>query len=133
MAQRLGRLRQRLGLRVDRPPFLPGEGDFIGWRRLRDWLRLLSFEVETGRFGGFGLPRNRERWMRRNGWLDRAGERWWPMFGALYFLVAVKRVRGMRLVGLVRDQRVVPNATPAPATAARRREEFEPVMERTRR
>jgi hypothetical protein len=27
----------------------------------------------------------------------------------------------------------VPNATPAPATAARRREEFEPVMERTER
>ena len=118
LRQRLGRLRQRLGLRADRPPFLPGEGDFIGWRRLRDWLRLLSFEVETGRFGGFNLPRNRERWMRRNGWLDRAGERWWPMFGALYFLVAVKRVRGMRLVGLVKTPR--PATAVAPAAVARR-------------
>jgi SAM-dependent methyltransferase len=25
--------------------------------------------------------------------------RWWPIFGAVYFLVAVKRVRGMRLLG----------------------------------
>jgi hypothetical protein len=37
----------------------------------------------------------------------------------------------MRLVGLVREQRVVPNATPAPANAARRREELEPVLEQT--
>ena len=31
--------------------------------------------------------------------MDRAGARWWPMFGAVYFLVAVKRVRGMHLLG----------------------------------
>ena len=30
--------------------------------------------------------------------MDKAGERWWPIFGAAYFLVAVKRVRGMRLL-----------------------------------
>ena len=30
--------------------------------------------------------------------MDKAGERWWPIFGAMYFLVAVKRVRGMRLL-----------------------------------
>jgi hypothetical protein len=31
-------------------------------------------------------------------WMDRAGARWWPIFGAAYFIVAVKRVRGMRLL-----------------------------------
>jgi hypothetical protein len=31
--------------------------------------------------------------------MERAGARWWPIFGAAYFLVAVKRVRGMRLLG----------------------------------
>ena len=31
--------------------------------------------------------------------MDRAGDRWWPIFGAAYFMVAVKRVRGMKLLG----------------------------------
>ncbi len=30
--------------------------------------------------------------------MDRAGDRWWPILGAVYFLVAVKRVRGMTLL-----------------------------------
>ena len=30
--------------------------------------------------------------------MERAGDRWWPVFGAVYFVVAVKRVRGMRLL-----------------------------------
>ena len=36
--------------------------------------------------------------------MESAGDRWWPVFGALYYIVAVKRVRGMRLVGLVRKE-----------------------------
>ena len=36
--------------------FLPRAGEFIGYRRLRDWLRLLSFEVEAGRFGCYLPP-----------------------------------------------------------------------------
>ena len=31
--------------------------------------------------------------------LDQAGARWWPILGAAYFVVAVKRVRGMRMLG----------------------------------
>ena len=31
--------------------FLPDAGEFIGYWRLRDWLRLLSFEVESSNFG----------------------------------------------------------------------------------
>ena len=68
---------------------------------LRDWLRLLSFEVERGRFGCYRPPLATQRWLDRfrAGW-KRPGDRWWPVLGAVYFLVAVKRVRGMRLVGL---------------------------------
>ena len=36
--------------------FLPSAGEFLGYRRLRDWLRLLSFEVEAGRFGCYRPP-----------------------------------------------------------------------------
>ena len=78
--------------------FLPEEGEFIGYWRLRDWLRLLSFEVESARFGCYRPALNHPRWLERFAWMDAAGARWWPIFGAAYFLVAVKRVRGMRLL-----------------------------------
>lgn len=101
--QRLGRWRRSLGVGPPRDLFLPTTGDFLAYRRLRDWLRLLSFEVESGRFGCYIPPFTSERWLSRFAWMERAGDRWWPVFGALYYVVAVKRVRGMRLVGLVRE------------------------------
>jgi SAM-dependent methyltransferase len=79
--------------------FLPDRGEFIGYWRLRDWLRLLGFEVESGSFGCYRPAVDTDRWMQRFDWMDRVGHRWWPIFGAAYFLVAVKRVRGMRLMG----------------------------------
>ena len=78
--------------------FLPEAGEFIGYWRLRDWLRLLNFEVESGRFGCYRPAFETDKWLSRFKWMDKAGGRWWPIFGAVYFLVAVKRVRGMRLL-----------------------------------
>jgi SAM-dependent methyltransferase len=119
LRQRLGRLRRRIGGK--RPLFLPRPGDFIGYWRLRDWLRLLSFEVEGGRFGAYRPALASPRWLERFAWMDRVGDRWWPVFGAVYMVVAVKRVRGMRLVGLAKRERVkVPAATPV-VTQRRRR------------
>jgi SAM-dependent methyltransferase len=111
LRQRFGRLRQRVGGRG--PLFLPRPGDFIAYWRLRDWLRLLSFEVEGGRFGGYRPPLRSESWLSRFAWMDRTGDRWWPVLGAVYMLVAVKRVRGMRLVGLARNERNKVPAAPA--------------------
>ncbi len=79
--------------------YLPEAGDFIGPGRLRDWLRLLSFEVESERFGCYRPAVKTEKWLQRMAWMDRAGPRWWPIVGSVYFVVAVKRVRGMRLLG----------------------------------
>jgi SAM-dependent methyltransferase len=79
--------------------FLPDFGEFIAYWRLKDWLRLLGFEVELGKFGCYRPAVDSQRLLQRFEWLDRAGARWWPVFGAAYFLVAVKRVRGMRLMG----------------------------------
>jgi SAM-dependent methyltransferase len=113
--QRLGRLRQSLPFAPRGELFLPRAGEFIGYRRLRDWLRLLSFEVEAGRFGCYIPPLTSARWVARYAWMEQAGEHWWPVFGALYYIVAVKRVRGMRLVGLVRrESRVKAVTAPAP-------------------
>jgi SAM-dependent methyltransferase len=126
LRQWLGRLRRKLAPHSPRSLFLPSAGDFMRYRRLRDWLRLLSFEVEAGRFGCYRPPTSSQKWLMRFAWTERVGERWWPVFGAVYFVVAVKRVRGMRLVGLVRAQRAVPQAAPAPVVATHHNQDFEP-------
>jgi SAM-dependent methyltransferase len=113
-------LRQRLApLRRGGEPMLPRAGEFIGYWRLRDWLRLLGFEVEAGRFGCYRPPCRSERWLQRFQWMDPLGDRWWPVLGASYYLCAVKRVRGMRLLGLARRERRL--ARPATAVVATRR------------
>lgn len=95
LRQRRAHLYRRFG--VGRM-FLPEAGEFIGYWRLRDWLRLLGFEVEVGRFGCYKPAFSSKKWLQRLDWMDRAGDRWWPILGAVYFLVAVKRVRGMTLL-----------------------------------
>ncbi len=95
LRQRREQLCRRVGLGT---PLLPPSLEFIGHWRLRDWLRLLDFEVEIGCHGGYRPLVRTEKWLKRHGWMDRAGERWWPFFGAAYFLVAVKRVHGVRLL-----------------------------------
>src|SRR5687768_120095 len=96
LRQRRAHLYRRLGFGE---LFLPDAGDFIGYRRLRDWLRLLSFDVESSTFGCWRPATTSEKWLERTAWMDRLGERWWPIFGAVYFIVAVKRVRGAKLIG----------------------------------
>jgi SAM-dependent methyltransferase len=105
LRQRGGRMVRGMGFGRDRSLYLPRAGDFIGYWRLRDWLRLLGFEVEVGRFGCWRPPFKTERWLDRCAWMDPVGDRWWPVLGAVYFIVAVKRVRGMRLVGLLKHER----------------------------
>ena len=100
LRQRRAQIYKRLGLgEAVFPESDEFTGELIGPRRLRDWLRLLSFEVESSRFGCYRPAVTTERWLDRFDWMDRVGARWWPIFGAVYFLVAVKRIRGMRLVG----------------------------------
>ena len=91
---------RRLGCRGEAAQlFLPDSGDFISPRRVRDWLQLLSFELESQAQGRWRPAVRSETWLQRWAWLDRLGSRGWPLPGAVYFLVAVKRVRGMHLLG----------------------------------
>ena len=115
LRQRRGHFYQQLG--YDRL-YLPGTGEFIGYWRLRDWLRLLNFEVESARFGCYRPALKSQKWLDRFEWMDSAGERWWPIFGAVYFLVAVKRVRGMRL--LEPGWKALKAPAAAPAVVARK-------------
>ncbi len=118
-----GRLLGRVGIHPAAGLFLPTDGEFIAYSRLRDWLRLLSFEVEAGRFGCYRPALRSEKWLARSAWVESLGQRWWPVFGAVYLLVAVKRVRGMRLVGLARAQK---RAKPASAVAVHPRRDAPP-------
>lgn len=96
LRQTRARLYRRLGVG---DLYLPEAGGSIGYWRLRDWLRLLGFEVETAQFGCYRPSVRSQAWLDRCAWLDPVGERYWPVLGAVYFVVAVKRVRGMRLLG----------------------------------
>ena len=115
LRQNLGRLRRHVWPGSPEGLFLPRAGEFIGYWRLRDWLRLLNFEVERAQFGCYRPPLRTEPWLKRWQWMEGAGMRWWTVLGAVYFMVAVKRVHGMRLVGLARNKKIAAKAAPAVA------------------
>ena len=86
----------------------PWSGNFIALPRLKDWLELLGFEVVGGRFAAYAPPFNQTKWLERFSFMEKAGDRWWAVRGGIYFVHAIKRVPGMRLLkpswnkGLVR-------------------------------
>lgn len=121
LRQRGGHAWRGMGFSRRAPMFLPRAGEFIGYWRLRDWLRLLGFEVASARFGAYRPPLRSQRWLDRFAWMDRVGDRWWPVLGAVYALDAIKHVRGMRLVGLSRQR--VPRGASTPAVVAQRQRE----------
>ena len=94
----------------------PGCGRFIGLQRLKDWLALLGFELNGGRFGCYAPPFNQGRWLERFGFMEKAGERWWPICGSVYVVRAVKRVAGMRLVTPNWRDKRMPKKALAPVT-----------------
>ncbi|WCM86303.1 class I SAM-dependent methyltransferase [Acidovorax sp. NCPPB 3576] len=116
LRQRRARLYQRLG--AGGQLYLPDVGEFIGHWRLRDWLRLLNFEVESVSFGCYRPAVRSAPWLERFDWMDGLGARWWPILGAAYVVVAVKRVHGVRLLGA--PWRRSPKGAAAPVPVANR-------------
>lgn len=79
----------------------PWDTRFIGLLRLKDWLHLLGFELNGGRFGCYVPPFRTQKWLERFAFLEHAGERWWPVLGGAYVVRAVKRVQGLRVIAPV--------------------------------
>lgn len=79
--------------------FLPQHSDFLTVLRIKDWVELLNMHVTRGHFGCYVPPFTSEKWLQRWAFMEKAGDRWWPYFGAIYILQATKRVKGMRLIG----------------------------------
>ena len=75
-------------------PLLPVENKLISLPRLRDWLGLLSFDLELTQYGCYAAPLRTQRGLDRSALMERFGDRWWPICGAVYVLGAVKRVQG---------------------------------------
>ena len=97
----------------------PWDARYIGLLRLRDWLRVLGFELNGGKFGCYAPPFQQKAWLDRFAFMDKAGARWWPLLGGIYVVRAVKRVHGMRLV------------TPAWRMERARRRSLAPVSQRS--
>jgi SAM-dependent methyltransferase len=95
--------------------FLPQDGEFISLSRLKDWLKLLNMEVNRGHFGCYAPPCATEKWLNRFSFMEKAGDRWWPYLGAVYIVQAIKRVKGMRLIGPAwnRQKATAPQGVPA--------------------
>lgn len=76
----------------------PWNGNYLSSTRLKDWLKLLAFEVDRGCYGCYAPPFEQQRWLRRSCFIENAGRRWWRFSGGVYLLRAIKRTHGMRLI-----------------------------------
>jgi SAM-dependent methyltransferase len=108
-------LRHAVG-RLTGAHFLPQHGEFISLPRLKDWLKLLSMEVSRGHFGCYAPPCLTEKWLNRFAFMEGAGDHWWPYLGAVYIVQAIKRVRGMRLIGPAWTKKAAAAPQGVPAT-----------------
>jgi SAM-dependent methyltransferase len=99
----------------------PWDAKFIGLLRLREWLRVLGFELNGGKFGCYAPPFRDPAWLERFAFMEKAGARWWPVTGGIYVVRAVKRVHGMRVI------------SPAWRRERARRRALAPVSQRTQK
>lgn len=87
-------MRRALGSQMN----YPWCGEFIALPRLKDWLALLGLDVVTGRFACYAPPFSNPNWLDHFHFMEPAGDRWWAIWGGVYFLQATKHVSGMHLI-----------------------------------
>ena len=80
---------------VKRQRRVPWCGQFLSLFRLKDWLHLLGYETTQGAMYFYRPPFKKPGLMERLHFLDKFGDRWWPMAAGGYILVAQKHVLGM--------------------------------------
>lgn len=114
--------RQMMG-RLHGSRFLPQAGELISMPRMKDWLKLLNMGVSQSHVGCYAPACRTEKWLRRYAFMDRAGPRWWPYFGAVYIVQAIKRVKGMRLIGPAWTKNPASAPAGVPVTNKRRQQQ----------
>jgi SAM-dependent methyltransferase len=83
--------------RLNRDTF-PWNSQFLSLTRVKDWLALLGLEVIETRMCCFSMPIASEGWRERLRLLETATSKCLPMMGGVYFVIARKKVLGMRLI-----------------------------------
>jgi SAM-dependent methyltransferase len=76
----------------------PWNGRYLSLGRLHDWLSLLQLKVVGGRTCFYRPPLQSSRWLEGLGFMEAMGDRWWPLLGGAYVVVARKRSASARLV-----------------------------------
>ena len=114
--------RQAAG-RLAGSPFLPRAGEFISMPRMKDWLKLLNMGVNHSHFGCYAPACRTDKWLQRYAFMDNAGARWWPYLGAVYIVQAIKRVKGMRLIGPAWTKKPAAASAGVPVTNKRREQQ----------
>lgn len=77
---------------------VPWSGRFLPLLRLKDWLSLLEFELTQGGMLYYRPPIAHDAVRDHLYFIEQMGDRWWPLGGAVYVLVAQKKVLGMTRV-----------------------------------
>jgi len=115
--------------------FPPAGHQWISLPRIKDWLRLLNFDLGAGgasAYGAYRPPIDSERWRERLRWMDPAGRRWWPLAGGIYCLMAVKRVHHMRLIAPSwRERKVMSTRAAAAQTTMTRCENIQKPIQKS--
>jgi SAM-dependent methyltransferase len=76
--------------------FYPEGTSPFGYKALLASLQELGLSVQSTQFGGYVPAVQTEQAAKGYVWLDKMGSRWWPSFSGLYFVVATKRVVGVK-------------------------------------
>ena len=107
-------------MRLGGASFLPRTEELITMPRMKDWLKLLNMTASQSHFGCYAPACRTEKWLHRYAFMDNAGPRWWPFFGGVYIVQAIKRVKGMHLIGPAWTKKSAATQVVVPATNKRR-------------
>lgn len=75
------------------------KGPYYSSRRVKDWLHLLGFEINASATYHYAPLCKSDYLTRKLKFINYMGDRWAPMLGGSFLLVARKKELGMRLVG----------------------------------
>lgn len=70
----------------------PWSGHFLPASRIKDWLRLVGFEIEFLKKVSFRPPLRRGTISAKLGFVEQLGSHCWPFFGNVYVVVARKHI-----------------------------------------
>jgi hypothetical protein len=102
----------------DEPPW---NGRFLSVDRVKDWLRLLGFDIVETKHFYFRPPVQAEWIQQRCGFIEAVGSWFWPYFGGVYYVVGRKRLVTLTPIALqVRRRKPVANGVVGQPTCGTR-------------